>query len=98
MRKDIYAFLPFFVKPEMYSKGGPPVKHEIALWAGISAFFGAVLAIITVDILEPGHALQLLGALIVGLLTGGGVYAKQRLDDAKTRQRIADKKERIGEE
>lgn len=74
------------------------MKHDIALWAGIAAFFGTVLAIATIDVLEPGHALQFFGALIVGALTGGGVYAKQRLDDAKTRQRIEDKKERIGEE
>lgn len=74
------------------------MKHDIAVWAGITSFFCTVVAIITVDILEPGHALQFLGALIIGLLTGGGVYAKQRLDDAKTQQRVADKKERLGEE
>lgn len=74
------------------------MKHEIALWAGIAAFFGTVLSILTIDILDPARALQFFAALFVGLLTGGGVYAKQRLDDAKTRQRIADKKERIGEE
>jgi hypothetical protein len=29
-------------------------KNQLALWAGISAFFGTLLAIGAIDILDPG--------------------------------------------
>lgn len=57
--------------------------HQVAWWAGISAFFGTVLAIGAIDILNPDDRLQFLSGIVVGLITGGAVYAKQRLDDAK---------------
>jgi hypothetical protein len=58
--------------------------HEIALWSGVAAFFASLLAIGAIDILNPGDALQFLGSLIVAVITAGSVYAKQRLDDAKS--------------
>jgi len=57
--------------------------HAVALWAGVAAFFGSLLAIGVFDILNPEQWLQYLGALIVAFITGGCVYAKQRLEDAK---------------
>ena len=48
------------------------------------AFFGSLLAIGIFDILDPEKWVEYLGALIVAFITAGGVYAKQRLDDAKT--------------
>ena len=57
--------------------------HEVALWAGVAAFFGSLLAIGAFDILNPDQWVEYLGAFIVALITAGGVYAKQRLNDAK---------------
>jgi hypothetical protein len=58
-------------------------KNDVALWAGVAAFFGSLLAIGTFDVLDPAKAVEYAGALIVAFITAGGVYAKQRLDDAK---------------
>jgi hypothetical protein len=57
--------------------------HEVALWAGVVAFFGSLLAIGIFDIFEPDKWAEYLGSIIVAAITAGGVYAKQRLDDAK---------------
>jgi hypothetical protein len=61
-------------------------NHDTALWAGVSAFFGSLLAIGVFDVLNPDQWLQYLGAIIVALITGGAVYSKQRFDDAKHKQ------------
>jgi hypothetical protein len=63
----------------------PPRKpsHEVALWAGVVAFFGSLLAIGIFDILNPDQWQEYAGAIIVAFITGGGVYAKERLDYAK---------------
>ena len=58
-------------------------EHQVALWAGISAFFGSLLAIGAIDVLNPTDLLKLTGSIVVAFITAGGVYAKQRLDDAK---------------
>lgn len=58
-------------------------EHQVALWAGVAAFFGSLLAIGIFDVLNPGQAAEYLGAIIVAFITAGSVYAKQRLDDAK---------------
>ena len=60
-----------------------PRSHEVALWAGVAAFFGSLLAIGAFDILEPDKWVEYLGSIVVAAITAGGVYAKQRLDDAK---------------
>ena len=57
--------------------------NEVALWAGVVAFFGSLLAIGAFDILDPDQWVEYLGAMVVAFITAGGVYAKQRLDDAK---------------
>jgi hypothetical protein len=57
--------------------------HQLALWAGVSAFFGSLLAIGAFDILDPDQVVEYLGAVIVAVITGGAVYSKQRLDDEK---------------
>jgi hypothetical protein len=60
--------------------------HEIALWSAVAAFFGSLLAIGIFDVLNPNEWVQYVGALIVAFITGGAVYAKQRMDDAKKRE------------
>jgi hypothetical protein len=57
--------------------------HEVALWAGVAAFFGSLLAVGIFDIINPDQWVEYIGALIVAFITAGAVYAKQRLDDAK---------------
>jgi hypothetical protein len=58
-------------------------SHQVALWAATSAFFGSLLAIGVFDLLTPDKWLEYVSSLIVAFITAGGVYAKQRLDDAK---------------
>jgi len=70
-------------------------NHDVALWAGIAALFGSLLAIGAIDILNPTRVVEYLSAVLVALITGGAVYARQRLDDARSERRIADKKERF---
>lgn len=60
--------------------------HEIALWSAVAAFFGYLLAIGIFDVLQPEQWVEYVGAFIVAGITAGGVYAKQRLDDAKKKE------------
>jgi hypothetical protein len=62
--------------------------HEVALWAGVAAFFGSLLAIGVFDILDPDKWVEYLGSILVAFITAGSVYAKQRLDDAKKEEKI----------
>lgn len=57
--------------------------HQIALWAGVSSFFASLLAIGIFDVFNPDQWVEYVGALLVAAITAGGVYSKQRLDDAK---------------
>lgn len=57
--------------------------HETALWSAVAAFFGSLIALGIFDIFNPDQWVQYTGALITAFITGGLVYAKQRLDDAK---------------
>jgi hypothetical protein len=57
--------------------------NQVALWAGVAAFFGSLLAVGIFDVLDPSKAVEYAGAFIVAAITAGGVYSKQRLDDAK---------------
>jgi hypothetical protein len=57
--------------------------RDVALWAGVAAFFGSLLAVGIFDVLNPDQILEYLGALLVAFVTGGSVYAKERLDEAK---------------
>jgi hypothetical protein len=57
--------------------------QEVALWAGVAAFFGSLLAIGIFDVFNPAEWLQYFGALLVAIITGGAVYSKERLGFAK---------------
>lgn len=67
----------------------PPQKprHDVALWAGIAAFFGSLLAIGVFDVFNPDQWIEYLGSFIVAGITAGGVYAKERLDYAKREEK-----------
>jgi hypothetical protein len=58
-------------------------RHDVALWAGVSAFFGSLLAIGIFDVFNVTQWAQYIGAFIVAGITGGAVYSKERLDAAK---------------
>lgn len=60
--------------------------HEIALWSAVASFFGSLLAIGIFDVFNVDQWQEYFGALIVAFITGGTVYAKQRLDDAKKKE------------
>jgi hypothetical protein len=57
--------------------------HEVALWAGIASFFGSLLAVGIFDVFDADQIYEYIGAIIVAFITGGSVYAKERLDEAK---------------
>lgn len=60
--------------------------HDVALWSGVAAFFGSLLAIGIFDVFDADQIYEYIGALIVAAITAGSVYAKQRLDEAKEEQ------------
>ena len=60
--------------------------HEVAVWSGVAAFFGSILAIGIFDILNPDQWAEYLGALIVAGITAASVYARERMNDAKERK------------
>jgi hypothetical protein len=68
----------------------PKPRHDVALWAAVAAFFGSLLAIGIFDVLDPDKLVEYLGAVIVAAITGGGVYAKERLDYAKREEAAHD--------
>src|SRR3954451_634624 len=60
--------------------------HQVALWASIAAFFGSLASFTLVDIISPGEWVQLVAALLTAMIVAGGVYAHERLRDAKAEQ------------
>jgi hypothetical protein len=59
------------------------MSHQVALWAGVAAFFGSLATIGAIEVINPAQLVKFAGSLVVAVITGGTVYAKQRLDDAK---------------
>lgn len=57
--------------------------HEVALWSAVFAFFGSLIAIGIFDVFNPDQWVEYVGAVIVAGITGGSIYAKERLDEAK---------------
>lgn len=58
-------------------------RHQVAIWAGVAALFGSLLTIGVFDVLDPSKSVEYLGALVVAFITGGAVYSRERLEDAK---------------
>lgn len=58
-------------------------KNQLALWAGVSSFFATLLAIGAINILNPEDRVRFASGIVVGLITAGTVYSRQRLDDEK---------------
>lgn len=58
-------------------------SHEIALWAGVSAFFSSLLAMGIIDIFNPDEWVQFIGALILAFITAVSSYARNRYIEAK---------------
>ncbi len=65
--------------------------NDVALWAGVSAFFGSLLALGLFDLLDIKGWWALFSGIIVAGVTAGGVYAKERLNTAKTRNERMEK-------
>jgi hypothetical protein len=47
------------------------MRHDVALWAGLAAFFGSLLTIGAFDVLDPSKSVEYLGAFIVAVLAAG---------------------------
>lgn len=62
---------------------GHVVSKDTALWAGVAAFFGSLLAVGIFDVFNPDQWVQYVGAILVAAITAGGVYAKERLTVAR---------------
>jgi len=62
--------------------------HQVALWSAVFAFFGSLIAVGIFDVLNPDQWLQYIGALLVAFITGGSVYAKERLEEAKKEKEL----------
>lgn len=58
-------------------------SNRMALWAGVSSFFATLLALGAINIFNPDERVRFVGGVVVGLITGGTVYSRQRLDDVK---------------
>lgn len=56
--------------------------HSVAVWSGVASFFATILAIVAIDTLDPSDRVRLLSSVVVGPITAGAVYAKERLNDA----------------
>jgi hypothetical protein len=61
----------------------PKRRHNVALWAGVSAFFGNIVALQIIEIVNGGDWLKFGGAVVSSLLVAGAVYSRERLNDAK---------------
>lgn len=57
--------------------------HSIALWAGLTALFTNLAAVLAVNVLGSSTAHKLIGATLSSVVIGAGVYCKQRWDDAR---------------
>ena len=67
--------------------------QEVSLWAALAAFFGSILAIGTIEILNPNDFVKFATSLFVAAITGGAVYSRERLGYAKSRKNGPTKKE-----
>lgn len=72
------------------------MKHEVAWWASVAAFFGSLLTIGAIDVIDPNNIIKLTGSIIIAVITGGVMYSKQRLDEAKDKRDEEHRKQQIG--
>jgi hypothetical protein len=57
--------------------------HQVAIWAGISAFFASMLSIGVIEVFNPDDLVKFTTSFLVAGITGASVYSKHRLDDAR---------------
>ena len=65
-------------------------RHEIALWAGLTALFTNLSAITLIDFVDSNNALRAAGVVVASIIVGATVYSKQRWDDAKGKGETVD--------
>jgi uncharacterized membrane protein len=60
-------------------------RNHLALWAGVTALFAQLATVSIIALLgnESSERNKALAALITGFVVAGGVYSKQKWDDAK---------------
>lgn len=57
--------------------------RQIALWAGVAAFFGNVVALKVAELITGSDWAKLAGGLVVSFFVAGTVYSKERLAAAR---------------
>lgn len=62
------------------------MKHEVAWWSSVAAFFSSLLTIGAIDVIDPSNVIKLTGSIIIAVVTGGAMYSKQRLDEARDKR------------
>jgi hypothetical protein len=63
-------------------------RHQVAVWAAAAAFFGSLLAVWIFVFVDPQEDYAYLEAFLVAFVTGGAVYVKVRLDEAKREEEL----------
>lgn len=58
---------------------------QVALWAGLSTFFGAIVGLKLLEHIAHQDWAQLAGAMLISGLVAGGAYSKERLAAARRR-------------
>lgn len=69
---------------------GRRTRHDVALWAGLTALFSNLAAVGIVDLIGSDNGAKALGVLVASLIVGATVYSKQRWDDAKGQGEMVD--------
>lgn len=67
--------------------------HQVAIWASAAAFFGSLLAVWIFVFIDPQEDYAYLEAFLVAFITGGAVYVKVRLDEAKKEEAVKKEEE-----
>ena len=57
--------------------------HAVALWAGLSAFFGNIIGLKVLEVISGNDIVQILSALLISAFVGGAVYSRERLAVAR---------------
>jgi hypothetical protein len=61
-----------------------PVSHSAAAWTAVAAFFSNIVAFKVISLIVSGNVRLGLSALVTAGCVAGGMYARERLYEAKS--------------